>query len=397
MRLLLPAFVLLGGAGIATGESRIALVLVHGNHTIPDEEVTKIAGVAAGQAFAPEDREEIEARLLSSGKFETAEVRIRYRGLAESSDVALVLLVREKPSVSSRFLAAPIFDLTDEYGLTLGARLAFVDVFGEGSRIAFPLSWGGERQLGVEGAFDLGERSSARFDLSRTREVNPHYDAPDNRLSAGGGYGWKRGLVGVDAGGRWSDVDFDQLDESFTDLGARIALDSRRDPTIPGNAFYAGLAWRRLFFENTSRADVNQYTFDLRGYKRLAGQALLASQVYWAVSDGSLPPYEQPFVGGGKTLRGHAPGEYVGDNAALGSLELRLPLTSVLSVARAGVHLFFDTGAVYDEGGSLRRARFHNGAGFGGFFRIAMIGVRADLGFDLDGGTRFHVGSSFKF
>ncbi len=396
MRLLLPAIVLLGGAGVATGESRIALVLVHGNHSIPDEEVTKIAGVAAGQAFAPEDREAIEARLLSSGKFESAEVRIRYRGLAESSDVALVLLVREKRSVSSRFLAAPIFDLTDEYGLTLGARLAFVDVFGEGSRIAFPLSWGGERQLGVEGAIDLGEWSSARFDISRSREVNPHYDTPDNRLSVGGGYGWKRGLVGVDAGGRWSDVDFDQLDESFTDLGARIALDSRRDPTIPGDAFYAGLAWRRLFFEST-RADVNQYVFDLRGYKRLAGQALLASQVYWTVADGSLPPYERPFVGGGKTLRGHAPGEYVGDNAALGSLELRLPLTSVLSVARAGVHLFFDTGAVYDEGGSLRRARFKNGAGFGGFFRIAMIGVRADLGFDLDGGTRFHVGSSFKF
>jgi outer membrane protein assembly factor BamA len=382
---------------MATGESRIALVLVHGNHSIPDEEVTKMAGVAAGQAFVPEDREEIEARLLSSGKFESAEVRIRYRGLAESSDVALVLLVREKPSISSRFLAAPIFDLTDEYGLTLGARLALVDVFGEGSRISFPLSWGGERHLGVEGALELGERSSARFDLSRSREVNPHYDTPDNRLSVGGGYGWKRGLVGIDAGVRWNDVDFDQLDESFTDLGGRIAFDSRRDPTIPGDAFYAGLAWRRLFFENTSRADVNQYTFDLRGYKRLAGQALLASQVYWAVSGGSLPPYERPFVGGGKTLRGHAPGEYVGDNAALGSLELRLPLTSVLSFARAGVHVFLDTGAVYDEGGSLRRARFHNGAGFGVFFRIAMIGLRADLGFDLEGGTRFHVGSSFKF
>jgi hypothetical protein len=335
VRLLLPAIVLLGWAGIATGESRIALVLVHGNHSIPDEEVTRIAGVAAGQAFAPEDREAIEARLLASGKFESAEVRIRYRGLAESTDVALVLLVREKPSVSSRFLAVPIFDLTDEYGLTLGARLALVDVFGEGSRISFPLSWGGERRAGVEGAIDLGEWSSARFDLSRTREVNPHYDTPDNRLSVGGGYRWKRGLVGVDAGGRWSDVDFERIDESFADLGVRIALDSRRDPTIPGDAFYAGLAWRRLFFE-TTRTGVNQYTLDLRGYKRLAGQALLASQLYWAAADGALPAYERPLVGGGKTLRGHAPGQYAGDNAALGSLELRLPLTPVLSYARAG-------------------------------------------------------------
>jgi outer membrane protein assembly factor BamA len=396
MSLLLLAIALLGGAGVATAQSRITLVRVHGNHTIPDEEVAKIGGVAVGQAFAPEDGDEIEARLVSSGKFESAEVRVRYRGLAESSDVALVLLVREKPALSSRFLAGPIFDLTDEYGLTLGGRLAFVDVVGEGSRIAFPLSWGGKRQVGAEGAFALDDRSSVRFDLSRSREVNPHYDTPDNRLSVGGGYGWKRGLVGVEAGGRWNEVDFEELDEGFADLGARIALDSRRDPTIPGDAFYAGLAWRRLFFEG-ARADVDQYTFDLRGYKRLAGQALLASQFTWTVADGALPPYEQPFIGGGKTLRGHAPGEHVGDNAALGTLELRLPLTSVLSFARAGVHFFFDTGAVYDEGGSLRRARFHNGAGFGGFFRIAMIGLRADLGFDLEGGTRFHVGSSFKF
>jgi outer membrane translocation and assembly module TamA len=369
---------------------------VHGNHSLPDEEVLKIAGIAAGQPFAPEDAKAIEARLLSSGKFASAEVRVRYRGVGESSDVALVLLVSEKPDLPSRFLVGPIFDLTDEYGLTLGARVAYVDVLADGGRIAVPLSWGGKRQAGVEASFPLDEASSLRFHLSRFREVNPHYDVPDNRLSLGGGFGWQRGLFGIDASGGWSDVDFEELDESFAELGARVSLDSRRDPTIPGDAFYAGLSFRRLFFES-SRADVHQYGIDLRGYKRLGGQALLASQLYWSIAGGPLPRYERPFLGGGKTLRGHAPGEFVGDNAALGSLELRLPLTSVLSLPRAGVHFFFDTGAVYDDGASLRRARFHNGAGFGGFFRIAMIGLRADLGFDLDGGTRFHVASSFKF
>ncbi|HEY7820229.1 MAG TPA: FtsQ-type POTRA domain-containing protein, partial [Vicinamibacteria bacterium] len=340
MRLLLLASVLFGGAGIAAAQSRIALVRVHGNHTLPDEDVLKIAGITVGQPFASEDVEAIEARLLSSGKFASAEVRVRYRGMGESSDVALVLLVSEKPDLSSQFLLGPIFDLTDEYGLTLGGRVAFVDVLAPGGRIAVPLSWGGKRQAGVEASFPLDERSSLRFHLSRFREVNPHYDVPDNRLSLGGGYGFKRGLVGIDFWGGWNDVDFEELDESFAELGARVALDSRRDPTIPGDAFYTGVSFRRLFFESGS-TDVHQYEIDLRGYKRLGGQALLASQVYFRLADGPLPPYERPFIGGGETLRGQAPGEFVGDNAALGSLELRLPLTSVLSLPRAGLHLFF--------------------------------------------------------
>jgi outer membrane translocation and assembly module TamA len=397
MTLLLLVATLASGVAPA-GDSRIALIRVHGNHSMADEEVTRIAGLSVGQTFSPREQADAETRLLKSGKFDSVEVRIRYRGLSESSDVALVLLVREKPEVSSRFLAGPLFDLTDEYGLTLGARLAFVDVLNEGSRIAFPLSWGGKRQAGVEGSIPLGERKSFRFDLARFREVNPHYDVPDNRLALGGTYAMKRGLLGMDFSGRWNDVDFGSLHERFAAFGAKLALDSRRDPTIPGDAFYLGLDARRLLFlAGTQRENVDQYVVDLRGFKRLSGQALLASQVYWAVADGALPPYEQPFLGGGKTLRGHAPGELVGDNAAIGSLELRLPLTSSLSLARAGVHFFFDTGAVYDEGGSLRRARFHNGAGFGGFFRIAMIGLRVDLGFNLEGGTRFHVGSGFKF
>ena len=33
----------------------------------------------------------------------------------------------------------------------------------------------------------------------------------------------------------------------------------------------------------------------------------------------------------------------------------------------------------------------------GFFFRVAVIGVRADVGFDLEGNARFHFGSGFRF
>ena len=374
-------------------DSRVVLVRVHGNHTLPDDEVLRLAGVSRGDPFEAGDEERIRERLLESKKFESAEVRVRYRSLSESGDVALVLLVRERRSVPSRFMVGPIFDLSDEYGVTLGARLAFVELAGGKGRVGFPLSWGGKRQAGVEGQFD-----NVRFEFLRWREVNPHFDTPDNRLQLGGAYSAAYKHMRFDAGLRWSRVDFAELDDRFVTLGAKAVFDTRRDPTVPGNAVYAGFDWRRRFFLNESvRPDVNQYVIDLRGYKRLWGQALLAGQYYWAIAGGPLPPYEQPFLGGGKTLRGYKAGHFIGDSAAHATAELRLPLTSPLSFARGGIHFFYDTGAVYDYGESIGGARFHHGVGTGVFFRAAIIGIRLDVGWDLEGGTRFHIASSVKF
>ena len=160
----------------AQEESRVALVRVHGNHTVTDAEVLEVAGVAKGDVFPSGGDVAIQERLIQSGKFDIAEVRVRYADLDESGDVALILLVEEKTSVGSRFMVGPIFDWSDEYGVTLGGRVAVVDLPADGS-VSFPLSWGGKRQAGVEAKF-----GDARIDLSRWRQVNPHFDLPDNRL-----------------------------------------------------------------------------------------------------------------------------------------------------------------------------------------------------------------------
>jgi outer membrane protein assembly factor BamA len=388
--------------GSAAGaQSKIVAVRVHGNHTATDDEVKRLAGVAPGDAFAAETKAAVEERLRSSGRFETAEVRVRYLGLDESTDVALVILVREKRSVANRFMAAPILDFSDEYGDTFGGAFAIADVPVEEGKLSFPLSWGGKRQAAVESTIPIGSGRSLSLDLSRWQRENPHFELPDDRLEVGGSFILRRDRATFDARGRWSEVDFDAPEERFVTLGAKLAYDTRRDPTFPGDAFYAALDWRRLFFLETdsasTRPDVGQFVFDLRGYKRLVGKSLVAAQIYWAVSDGSMPPYEQPFLGGGMTLRGSAPGKFIGDNAALGSVELRLPLTKAASFVRAGVHAFYDVGAVYDDGASLAGASFHHGVGLGAFFRVAFIGARVDLGLDLEGGTRVHVESRVKF
>ncbi len=75
---LLAALTLLGA--LVQTDSRIATVRVHGNHTVPDAEVLRTAGVAPGDSFETDTAREIKERLLKSGKFATAEVRVRYRG-----------------------------------------------------------------------------------------------------------------------------------------------------------------------------------------------------------------------------------------------------------------------------------------------------------------------------
>jgi outer membrane protein assembly factor BamA len=402
-RFLFVTLTVISLAGAAT-EQKIESVRIHGNHTMPDDEVLQIAAIASGGAFNDSTVEQIKTRLMRSKRFESVEVRVRYRSLDESGDVALILLVRERRRLEKQWMVGPIFKLSDEYGLTIGAKFAFVDVLREGGRISFPLSWGGERRIGVEADFPIAERDRGKiknrvsFKLDRYRTNNPHYDTPDNRLDAGAGVVSRFRWLSASFRGDWTDVSFADLDESFWTTKAGVAFDTRIDATVPGDAVYLGFEWRRYFFQATpDRQDVNRLAIDLRGYKRLIGQLLLATQLYHSPADGPLPPYEKPFLGGGQTLRGYERGQYIGDNITLAAVELRLPLTSPLSFGRVGIHLFFDTGTVYDYGQKLSDAKFYQGVGFGGFFRVAIIGVRADLGFDLEGNIRFHIGSGFRF
>ena len=144
-------------------DRKIASIRVHGNPTVPDEEILRIASVSPGEPFGEDVGAQIEKRLLANGRFETAEVRVRYRTLDATGDVALVIVVRERRSLPGRFMIAPIFKISDEYGLTYGAAIAAVDTFVEGGRITFPLSWGGERRAAMETDFPIGELALGRI------------------------------------------------------------------------------------------------------------------------------------------------------------------------------------------------------------------------------------------
>jgi DNA-binding NarL/FixJ family response regulator len=45
---------------------------------------------------------------------------------------------------------------------------------------------------------------------------------------------------------RWEHVEFLDADESFSQIGADVVLDTRPDPVLPRNAVYARAAWDRI-------------------------------------------------------------------------------------------------------------------------------------------------------
>src|SRR4030095_14660455 len=79
----------------------IGEIRVHGNASLNDEDVVQLAHVAGGQTLDADALAAIEQRLKASGRFDSVEVRKRYRSLTNTSDVALVLVVHERPGITS--------------------------------------------------------------------------------------------------------------------------------------------------------------------------------------------------------------------------------------------------------------------------------------------------------
>ncbi len=373
-------------------------VRLQGNFRTPDAEVIRLAGISVGTDLGNISLPDVEKRLLASGHFESVNVAKRYPSLVDPQRVVLLIEVREKQPVKSRFMMMPILSGSDEYGLTYGARFSALDLLGSGERVSFPLTWGGVRQAAAEIEFPhkLPGFASLFAGGGVNWKENPHFELGDLRKEFLGGARNRLGPVVYEVSGGWTDVDFGDLHDRFLSYGARVALDTRQDENLPRDAVYLGFGWRRMALADM-RPDFNLYRTDLRGYKGLWGQAILAAQVLYDKADGPLPDYERPFLGGASTLRGHQPGEFVGDNRVVSSVELRLPVTSPLAVYHAGFDAFWDSGTVFNDGQSLRDSQFEHGVGVGAFILFAGFGFKVDLAHDLNGSFRVHFSTGFRF
>ena len=404
-----------GVSGRGAQAETIAEVRVHGNATLTDEAVLKLAGVAVGSPLGAGGTEAVETRLKESGRFDEVQVRKRYRTLA-MDEIAMVLVVHELAGISAageppsamrrlrnRLMFFPILKYDDGYGWTYGGQTAVVDALGKGTRLSFPLSWGGTKRAAIEAdrTFKTGPLTRLTGSFGISERENPHYEIDDQRTQVNARA--ERRLfnvltLGGDLGR--TQMDYFPLHESFWSTGADATLDTRRDPTYPSDAVLTTVAWTRLNPIGTTSfgaTPVDRYRVDARGFKRLIGQSVLAVRAEYDSASAPLPQYEQWLLGG-SSLRGIDSGTYVGDKRFLWSAELRVPFSSPMSVGRLGFNAFMDGGMTAPFGERIEGQPHHKSAGGGLFFIAAVIQLNFEVSRSIDGkNTRFHFGTGFTF
>ena len=385
----------------------VADIRVHGNASLPDEKVIELAGASVGMVLQPDTLSLIERRLKDSGRFDDVEVRKRYRTL-EMDQVSLVLLVHERPGLTAtgeppsvfrrirnRLMFLPILNYEDGYGWTYGGRTSVIPA--HGVRLSVPMSWGATRRatLEAERAFHTGPFTRVFGTYGIAQRENPFYHLDDTRVEVSGRA--ERRLFGalvLGAGAAHQDVTFGGVTQpSQWTAGADVAFDTRDDPAYPVDAVVAGIAWDRLH----TTSDIDRVRYDLRGFKRVFRQTVVAGRAEYDTASAPLPPYEQWLLGGA-LLRGLPAGTLAGDTRLAWSLELRAPFSSPLSAGRVGFDVFLDGGVAVPYGSKIGDRHMERGAGAGLFLIVPFVKLNLDVAHSLDGhGTRVHFGTGFTF
>ena len=388
---------------------RIAEIRVHGNHTTPDADILALAGLAAGADAGEPQLRAAEKKLKDTGRFEAVELRRRFLSISDPTKILVMIVVDEHPAVSASDLTPgpfkklgaaqmwlPILHHDDGYGLTYGARVSFVDVLGDRSRVSVPMSWGGERRIALEAerAFD-GPISIVRGAVGINRRVNPHFEMADRREEVRGDAeriitDWLR--AGVSA--RVAQVHFGPAyNARHSAAGVTMTVDTRIDPSFPRNAIHSKVGWERLFFGGSA----GRFRTDTRGFIGIGGSTVLALRGQWIRAGSALPAPEQSLLGGSDSVRGYRTGHRAGDNLAAATIEVRQPLNSPLSFSRFGVKAFVDAGTAWNTGARFDDQRLDRGVGGGVYLGAGPLMMDLDIAKPREGNVRAHFGLGVTF
>jgi hypothetical protein len=122
------------------------------------------------------------------------------------------------------------------------------------------------------------------------------------------------------------------------------------------------------------------------------------------LTSGDLPFFALPTLGGGHDMRGFIEGRFRGGASWIGSAEYRfwfiprgfpIPFTKTIRIERMGAALFYDAGAVAEDGDDLFSVKVRHSFGLGLRFTLERTApFRFDLGFSEDG---YEVSAGFGF
>lgn len=391
---------------------RVVGVRAQGNTITAEADIVRMAGVPIGSAYTPAMLKEVEARVRVAGRFERVEVLKRYASLSDPAQVLLVVIVDEGNIVVRRngtaaratarrlppMMYLPILGSNEGFGFSYGALVTMQPIVGPGTRLSFPLTWGGERRAGVEieRRLQTARITRVRGGASLLSRRNIALDATDVRQQA-----WvrlDREVVRDLRFGVWTGLDFVSLgvDENrVSRAGAELTLDTRVDPMLSRRAVYVRTAVERLGVRG--REAPLRTLVDASTYVGGPLGSILVLRVYRDGADRAVPSYLKVLRGRDLTLRGFRAATAVGDVTAAGTIELRVPVNSPLSIGKVGVRAFIDAATVYDAGSRLRDQRFDRGIGGGVWVAATVMRFALDVAHGSNGDTRVQLSSGLLF
>ncbi len=174
-------------------------------------------------------------------------------------------------------------------------------------------------------------------------------------------------------------------------------VDTRNSRGYPTNGWWGAFSYELSAKDLGSFADYNKFIVDLRRYQPIWKKVVLALHAKAGSVGDNAPFYEKFYLGGPNSVRGYAdrsltPEGYAA-NLAIGSAELRLPLTARRTPDRFNAAFFVDTGYAWNEGDEFDFANFNTGLGFGVRIKLPIIGIlRSDFAWSTpDSEFQFHL------
>ena len=396
----------------------VAAVQVHGNTITPTDEIIRASGIAVGDRVSDAEMSAAQGRLRAAMKFDSVEVLKRFASITDPTQVLVLIEVDEGPvridvadpdepgagpaAAAPRPVAVrrspfsvmflPILSAEDGYGVTYGAQFAFMGRRGVRRRVVVPMSWGGDKRVAGEYQQEFSSRLAPRVRSGALvqRRTHPFFDEPADRTRVWGRTEWSL-LRDVRAGAEvaWQSSSLVTEKVEAKSAGADVIVDTRVDPVMPHNAVFLRSAIERLQFSPGNSAVRTE--IDANGYLGVYGGTILAVRAVREDFSRPAPAFYKSILGGSSNLRGFPAGHSVGDTLVAGSVELRIPTTSPLRMAKFGLSVFVDAGTTYDKGQRFSDSRLEKGVGAGVWATAPLFRFSVAVARGIGSGIRAHI------
>jgi len=434
-----------GTINLSIVELKVGTVSVQGNVRTKDWVFGRLIKTRPGEAFSGEKWSKDLRRIASTGWFEPGSLKSIEDAEREPGKIDLTVEVKE--SRTGMFNVGLQIDPKNSIAGTL--RLSENNLNGTGQTVGVDLlqtTRGGGASVGLEYLNPFFDRRDTVFSAALYSRVQYRFagifggnstgnETSYNERRTGGSFSFTRArnddlsvgittkLENVKSNDIPSGIDpssFVRQDGTVFSIAGTATTDRRDLPTDPAFGFFTQITLEpgiaridEVGGAISDQSSVGTHPF-IKGsveYRRYftkerprtrqdfdAPRRVLAFRARAATISGTVPFFEQYFVGGSDTLRGYDEDRFWGKNMLLTTTEYRYPIQRSFNAV-----LFVDYGGAwggYPSVNSFTQSsgfNLHLGYGAGLSFRTPLGPIRIDIGFNEEGRSRTHfiIGTSF--